>query len=55
MGEYLIPDNASKTSGQLYNLEVDPGETKNLYNEHPEIVKELKSLLDKAKKDGRSR
>ncbi|MCH2209533.1 MAG: hypothetical protein MK132_27240 [Lentisphaerales bacterium] len=46
MGEYLIPDNARKTLGLLYNLEVDPGETKNLYKKHPEVVKELKALLD---------
>lgn len=31
--------------GQLYNLSQDPGETKNLYNEHPEIVRELSALL----------
>lgn len=55
MGEYALPNNAPNAPGQLYNLEVDPGETNNLYNEHPKVVKELKSLLDKAKKDGRTR
>ena len=35
--------------GQLYNMENDPGETTNLYSQHPEIVKELKELLDKQK------
>ena len=41
--------------GQLYNLEADPGETKNLYFERPEIVKELKALLEQSKASGRSR
>jgi len=32
--------------GQLYNLATDPGETKNLYAEHPEIVKEMTARLE---------
>jgi arylsulfatase A-like enzyme len=32
--------------GQLYNLADDIGETKNLYNERPEIVAQLSALLD---------
>ena len=39
---------------QLYNLDADPGETNNLYFEHPEIVKELKSQLEQYKESGRS-
>jgi arylsulfatase A len=35
----------------LYNLETDIGETKNLVNEFPEIVQELKSMTMKAKED----
>lgn len=31
---------------QLYNLEKDPRQTRNVYNEHPEVVKELQRLLD---------
>ena len=31
--------------GQLYNLAEDPCETKNLYDEHPQVVKELTSRL----------
>ncbi len=31
--------------GQLYDLEADVNQTRNLYNEHPEVVKELKALL----------
>ena len=39
---------------QLYNLETDPGETTNLYDESLEIVADLKSLLTKFILDGRS-
>ncbi|MBX6314821.1 MAG: arylsulfatase, partial [Isosphaeraceae bacterium] len=42
-------------AGQLYNLADDPGETKNLYQEHPEIVRRLTSLLEKYQQQGRSR
>ena len=40
---------------QLYNLATDPGETKNLILEHPEIAAELKTLLQQSKATGRSR
>ena len=43
-----------KVPGQLYNLNTDPGETINLYFKHPEIVKELKALLEHSKQSGRS-
>ncbi|MFA5814249.1 MAG: arylsulfatase [Bacteroidales bacterium] len=36
--------------GQLYDLENDPGETKNLWNEQPEIVLKLQQLLEKTKR-----
>ena len=39
---------------QLYNMKSDTGETKNLYAEYPEIVNELKALMLKYIKDGRS-
>lgn len=39
---------------QLYDMESDLGETKNLADQHPEIVKELRQLLDKQIADGRS-
>lgn len=32
---------------QLYDLESDPTQKRNVYNEHPEIVNELKALLQK--------
>jgi len=39
---------------QLYNLVEDPGETKNLQAEHPEIVRQLHELLKKYVVEGRS-
>ena len=42
---YVLPEKAPDAPGQLYNLDTDPGETTNLYFEHPEIVKELKTRL----------
>ena len=54
MKQYAIPDNDPDSPGQLYNLAKDPGETNNLYSKHPEIVKELKALLEDSKASGRS-
>ena len=52
---FSLSDTAPGALGQLYNLESDPGETKNLYYDQPQIVKELKVLLDQSKTSGRSR
>ena len=41
--------------GQLYNLEGDPGEQMNLYDERPEIVERLGALLRSYQEAGRSR
>ena len=54
LAEYALPESAPEAPGQLYDLEADPSETTNLYFEHPEVVRELKSLLEEAKEDGRS-
>ena len=35
--------------GELYDLERDIAERRNLYSEHPEVVAELRALLEKAK------
>ncbi|WP_395095002.1 sulfatase-like hydrolase/transferase [Armatimonas sp.] len=51
---FALPDTAPDAPGQLYNLETDPGETTNLYFKHPELVKELKALLESSKAQGRS-
>jgi len=40
--------------GQLYNLADDPGEMRDLWAERPDVVKELTSLLQRYRRDGRS-
>ena len=52
--QFALPERAPDAPGQLYNLANDPGETTNLYNEHPKIVKTLKAKLEAFKKSGRS-
>ena len=42
------------TAGELYNLKDDPSESKNLYNERPDVVERLTAIFEKYKKDGRS-
>ena len=54
MKRYTIPDNDPDAPGQLYNLAKDPGEIDNVYSKNPEIVKELKAILEASKKSGRS-
>jgi arylsulfatase A-like enzyme len=41
-------------SMQLYNLQMDPGEEKNLIGSHPDKVKEMKLLLSEYIQNGRS-
>jgi hypothetical protein len=50
----LLPDTAPGAPGRLYNLETEPGGTKNPYFDPPEIVKELKGLLEADKTVGRT-
>ncbi|MCB1237565.1 MAG: arylsulfatase, partial [Verrucomicrobiae bacterium] len=52
---FALPETAPGAPGQLYDLESDPGETRNLYFEHSDKVKELKALLEESKSSGRSR
>lgn len=52
---FALPDSAPDARAQLYDLTADPGEKNNLILQHPEIAKELKSLLDHSKTTGRSR
>lgn len=51
---YALPELAPDAPGQLYDLEADPSETKNLYFTHPKIVEQLKSLLAESLSSGRS-
>lgn len=43
-----------KTVGALYNLRLDPAQTKNLYKKQANKVRELKALLDKYRTEERS-
>ena len=52
--QYALPDTEPDAPGQLYNLETDPGEKVNLYFKYPEIVREMKALLEASKKAGRT-
>jgi len=51
---YALPEKLPDAPGQLYQLDIDPGETNNLYIKHPELVKALKSQLDEYVLSGRS-
>jgi arylsulfatase A-like enzyme len=46
---------ADDLPGQLYNMKDDRSERRNLYNEHPEIVRQLTTLLEDFKEQGCSR
>lgn len=54
LAKYALPEAEPDAPGQLYDLEVDPGETKNLYFANAEKRKELQALLEEAKQSGRS-
>ncbi|MEO0477369.1 MAG: arylsulfatase, partial [Planctomycetota bacterium] len=54
MKPYILPEKDPDAPGQLYNMKDDPGETTNLYSKHPEIVAELKALLNATVESGRS-
>ena len=46
---------AGEHKPQLYNLHNDPGETRDVSAEHPEVVEELSALLDRYRNGGYSR
>jgi arylsulfatase A-like enzyme len=50
----LRPYPPNQQPGELFHLKDDPKERVNRYAEHPNIVAELKRLLEKYKADGRS-
>lgn len=53
--DFIIPEIAPDAPGQLYDLATDPGETQNLYYQNPQMVTELKGLLEASKSSGYSR
>jgi len=55
LAAYALPEKAPEAPGQLYRLDRDPGETTNLYFEHPDVAARLKARLEDFKKSGRSR
>jgi arylsulfatase A len=50
-----MPQTPGGPAGQLYDLQADPGERHNVYQEHPEIVARLHAMLQKQKDQGYSR
>jgi arylsulfatase A-like enzyme len=52
---FALPEAAPDAPGQLYDLAADPGEATNLYFARPELVSELRSLLEQSRTTGRSR
>lgn len=48
------PANPGEPPGQLYNIKDDPGETKNLWAEHSDVVKRLQEILDRFRSEKRS-
>ncbi len=50
-----IKPKLSEPEGQLYNLQEDFAESKNLWDEYPQIVDRLTKLLEKYRKQGYSR
>jgi arylsulfatase A-like enzyme len=42
-------------AGQLYDFAQDPGEQRNVYADHPDVVQRLTAMLEKARADGRTR
>ena len=54
MKKYAIPEAEPNAPGQLYDLDADPGESKNLYSSKPKIRQELQALLKQLKEGGRS-
>ena len=54
--EASLPEGAGEDEqpGQLYQLANDLGETTNLYEQHPDVVNELTSLMGRIVENGRS-
>lgn len=54
--EHAVPEGSNiLTSGQLYDLEADIGEERNLWGNHPALVERLRKLLEKYRAQNGSR
>lgn len=47
--KWYLPTN--KNQGQLFDIVTDPGETRNVANQHADVVRNLKTLVDSAESD----
>jgi arylsulfatase A-like enzyme len=54
LAKYRIPDSSPESPAQLYNLDSDPGESQNVYTEHPDIVTKLQERLEYFRSSQRS-
>lgn len=54
MAQYVLPEKTPKATGQLYDLEKDPGETTNLFFEDQKRKEDMQALLKELKDSGRS-
>ena len=52
---FQTPKTPADPSGQLYDLQADAREIRNLWMEHPELVRNAGAVLERYKIDGRSR
>ena len=50
----MIKPKEGEAKYELYNIDEDPGETKNLYFEHPDIVEDLTEKISNIIKNGRT-
>jgi hypothetical protein len=50
-----IEPKAGEPRGQLYNLASDLGQERNVYAQHPEIVRRLRGVLERYQEQGHSR
>ena len=54
LAKYALKEDEPDAPGQLYDLSVDPGETRNLYFKEEAKRKEMQALLKQLKESGRS-
>jgi arylsulfatase A-like enzyme len=54
-GKKRKPERGGVPQAELYHLGDDPGETRNLAREKPDLVRQLQSQLDRIQEQGRSR
>jgi len=56
-GGWMVPEGKPPvpgSPGQLYNLADDPFEQNDVWDKHPDLVRELRALLERYQREGRS-